>query len=193
MSNKKQTGLIGAGSFGRAHARNYNDISDLVAICDSNLESAKNAALDFEDVRVYNDVDKMLREENRNLETKGVNASELIKDNEMYKMKIAELEREIKEYKRNQEPYEAEKAKSEKVTSVTNASDIVPKKPSEVIKEQVLGVSESTAATRRKCPNCGNSNPASIHEKVDKTRIIMESPRMYGKKYICGECGIEWI
>ena len=135
---------------------------------------------------------KTLREENRNLETKGVNASELIKDNEMYKMKIAELEREIKEYKRNQEPYEAEKAKSEKVISVTNASDIVPKKPSEVIKEQVLGVSESTAATRRKCPNCGNSNPASIHEKVDKTRIIMESPRMYGKKYICGECGMEW-
>jgi UDP-N-acetylglucosamine 3-dehydrogenase len=63
MSKKKQTALIGAGSFGRAHARNYNDISDLVAICDTNLESAKNAALDYEDVRVYNDLDKMLKEE----------------------------------------------------------------------------------------------------------------------------------
>jgi UDP-N-acetylglucosamine 3-dehydrogenase len=63
MSNKKQTAVIGAGSFGKAHARNYNDISDLVAICDTNLESAKNAALDYDDVRVYNDVDKMLQEE----------------------------------------------------------------------------------------------------------------------------------
>jgi len=63
MSNKKQTAVIGAGSFGKAHARNYNNISDLVAICDSNLESAKNAALAYDDVRVYNDVDKMLKEE----------------------------------------------------------------------------------------------------------------------------------
>ncbi|MBN2157138.1 MAG: Gfo/Idh/MocA family oxidoreductase [Candidatus Lokiarchaeota archaeon] len=63
MSNKKQTAVIGAGSFGKAHARNYNDISDLIAICDSNMESAKNAALAYEDVRVYNDVDKMLKEE----------------------------------------------------------------------------------------------------------------------------------
>jgi len=133
-----------------------------------------------------------LREENRDLETRGINASELIKDNEMYKMKIAELEREIKDYKRNQKIYEAEKAKSEKGASATKASDIAPKKPSEVIKEQVLGVSESSAGIRRKCPNCGNTNPASIHEQVDKTRIIMESPRMYGKKYICGECGTEW-
>ncbi len=61
--SKKQTALIGAGSFGRAHARNYNNISDFVAICDTNLETAKNAALAFEDVRVYNDVDKMLKEE----------------------------------------------------------------------------------------------------------------------------------
>ena len=135
-----------------------------------------------------------LREENRDLETRGINASELIKDNEMYKMKIAELEREIEEYKRNQERYGAEKAKSEKITPATKASDITPKKPSEIIKEQVLGVSESLpAGIRRKCSNCGNQNPASIHEQVDKSRIIMESPRMYGKKYKCGECGFEWI
>ena len=135
---------------------------------------------------------KTLREENRDLKTKGINASELIKDNEMYKMKIAELEREIKEYNIKQERYETEKAKSEMVASAPKASDIAPKKPSEVIKEQVLGVSESSTGIRRKCSNCGNSNPASIHEQVDKTRIIMESPRMYGKKYICGECGFEW-
>ncbi len=145
-----------------------------------------------EEIKTLREENKKLREENRDMETRGINVSELTKDNEMYKMKIAELEREIEDYKKNQDRYVGEKAKSEKVASVPKSSDIAPKKPSEVIKEQVLGVSEPSAGIRRKCPNCGNSNPASIHEKVDKTRIIMESPRMYGKKYICGECGLEW-
>ena len=161
---------------------------------------------------------KALREENMDLKTKGINVSELTKENEMYKMKIAELEREINDYKRNQEIYEAEKASlkndkgdvyvlkkiigelesldinlSEKVASATKASDIAPKKPpAKKIKEQEVEILKSTPGIRRKCPNCGNPNPASIHEQVDKTRIIMESPRMYGKKFICGECGTEW-
>ncbi|MFX1499518.1 MAG: hypothetical protein ACFFDH_00985 [Promethearchaeota archaeon] len=45
---------------------------------------------------------------------------------------------------------------------------------------------------RRKCPECGNDNPLMIHESVDKGNIILDYPRMYGKKYRCGECGIEW-
>jgi hypothetical protein len=45
---------------------------------------------------------------------------------------------------------------------------------------------------RRKCPKCGNENKMLIHESVDKSNIIMDYPRMYGKKYRCGECGIEW-
>ena len=46
---------------------------------------------------------------------------------------------------------------------------------------------------RRKCPKCGNENPHMIHESVDKTQIIMDYPRVYGKKYQCGECGQIWI
>lgn len=45
---------------------------------------------------------------------------------------------------------------------------------------------------RRKCPECGNDNPLMIHESVDKGNIILDYPRMYGKKYRCGECGVEW-
>ncbi len=45
---------------------------------------------------------------------------------------------------------------------------------------------------RRKCPECGNENPLMIHESVDKGNIILDYPRMYGKKYRCGECGVEW-
>ncbi|TXT57985.1 MAG: hypothetical protein BAJALOKI2v1_480013 [Promethearchaeota archaeon] len=45
---------------------------------------------------------------------------------------------------------------------------------------------------RRVCPNCGNENKETIHESVDKSNIILDYPRMYGKKYKCGLCGTEW-
>lgn len=45
---------------------------------------------------------------------------------------------------------------------------------------------------RRKCPECGNDSPLMIHESVDKSNIILDYPRVYGKKYKCGQCGIEW-
>ncbi|MFX1364097.1 MAG: hypothetical protein ACFFCE_15100 [Promethearchaeota archaeon] len=46
--------------------------------------------------------------------------------------------------------------------------------------------------SRRECPKCGNKNKALIRETVDKTHIICNYPRMYGKKYHCGDCGVEW-
>jgi len=45
---------------------------------------------------------------------------------------------------------------------------------------------------RRRCPKCGNEDKGLIHESVDKGNIILDYPRMYGKKYKCGLCGIEW-
>ncbi|MCK4370763.1 MAG: hypothetical protein KAW03_06830, partial [Candidatus Lokiarchaeota archaeon] len=45
---------------------------------------------------------------------------------------------------------------------------------------------------RRKCPECGTDNPIMIHESVDKSNIILDYPRIYGKKYLCGQCGIQW-
>ncbi len=43
---------------------------------------------------------------------------------------------------------------------------------------------------RRKCPNCGNKGL--IHEIDDKTTIILDYPRIYGKKKRCARCGLEW-
>jgi hypothetical protein len=31
-----------------------------------------------------------------------------------------------------------------------------------------------------------------IHESTDKGNIISDYPRVYGKKYRCGKCGVEW-
>jgi hypothetical protein len=45
---------------------------------------------------------------------------------------------------------------------------------------------------RRKCPNCSNEDKMMIHESVDKSNIILDYPRMYGKKYRCGLCGCLW-
>jgi len=43
---------------------------------------------------------------------------------------------------------------------------------------------------RRKCPSCGNEGL--IHEIDDKSIILMDYPRIYGKKCCCAECGVEW-
>jgi gamma-glutamylcyclotransferase (GGCT)/AIG2-like uncharacterized protein YtfP len=85
-------------------------------------------------------------------------------------------------------------------------SDVTP----EQIKQEIKAVSASSAGPgipgavddsiltieksdgRRVCPKCGNENKMSIHESVDKSNIILDYPRVYGKKYRCGECGIEW-
>ncbi|MFX0036997.1 MAG: hypothetical protein ACFE9I_15305 [Candidatus Hermodarchaeota archaeon] len=45
---------------------------------------------------------------------------------------------------------------------------------------------------RRKCPECGIDDPHMIHESVDKGNIILDYPRMYGRKYLCGQCGCQW-
>ncbi|MFX1591303.1 MAG: hypothetical protein ACFFB6_03225 [Promethearchaeota archaeon] len=62
----------------------------------------------------------------------------------------------------------------------------------------IPGRTDSTILTvekvegRRKCPECDTDDPHMIHESVDKSNIILDYPRVYGKKYKCGQCGIEW-
>lgn len=43
---------------------------------------------------------------------------------------------------------------------------------------------------RKKCPNCGNEGL--IHEMDDKSVILMDYPKIYGKKNCCSQCGFEW-
>lgn len=45
---------------------------------------------------------------------------------------------------------------------------------------------------RRKCPSCAEENKIMIHETTDKKNIILDYPRVYGKKFKCGSCGTEW-
>jgi hypothetical protein len=45
---------------------------------------------------------------------------------------------------------------------------------------------------RRRCPQCDTEDQHMIHESIDKTNIILDYPRVYGKKYKCGKCGAIW-
>jgi len=60
---KKNTAVIGCGWFGRAHARNYNELSNLVAVCDENIEKADELA-SFYGVNAYNNVSDLIKSEN---------------------------------------------------------------------------------------------------------------------------------
>ncbi|MFW9939822.1 MAG: hypothetical protein ACFFFT_02185 [Candidatus Thorarchaeota archaeon] len=84
--------------------------------------------------------------------------------------------------------------------------DITP----EEVKADISGVRASAAAPgipgktddsiitvekmegRRRCPECDTDDPHMIHESVDKSNVILDYPRVYGKKYLCGQCGAQW-
>ncbi|NVM34924.1 MAG: hypothetical protein HWN81_04965 [Candidatus Lokiarchaeota archaeon] len=48
----------------------------------------------------------------------------------------------------------------------------------------------SDGVGRRKCPVCGNDGL--IHEMDDKNVILLDYPKIYGKKNCCADCGHEW-
>ncbi|KKM16846.1 hypothetical protein LCGC14_1681750, partial [marine sediment metagenome] len=60
--------------------------------------------------------------------------------------------------------------------------------PIDDFKELVLSKQEIVG--RRRCPNCGNEGL--IREVDDKTKILMDYPKIYAKKRCCVKCGFEW-
>lgn len=60
---KKRTAVIGAGWFGRAHIRNFHNLSKLRAICDKNEELLIRAAKEYENLNTYSDIDDLLHNE----------------------------------------------------------------------------------------------------------------------------------
>jgi len=60
--------------------------------------------------------------------------------------------------------------------------------PRNIFEDVVLSKVEITG--RRRCPNCGNEGL--IREVDDKTKILMDYPKIYAKKRCCAKCGYEW-
>jgi UDP-N-acetylglucosamine 3-dehydrogenase len=62
---EKRTAIVGAGWFGRAHIRNFNELSKLVAICDTDktkLEFIQNN-YQYEDVNFYTEEEQLIKNE----------------------------------------------------------------------------------------------------------------------------------
>ncbi len=138
---------------------------------------------------------------------------ELRKENEALRKRIAELENRDQAFKVKQEPLkevptpiietgtiepvilDEESIEKEEILPIEQRKEIVI---SESIFSQYvapLGMSKGQilqGVSRRECPKCGNKSKTLIRETIDRTHLICDYPRMYGKKYHCGECGQEW-
>ena len=100
----------------------------------------------------------------------------------------------FKEMKKEEEPiivqssFEDIKKESPIETPLREIKEIFfEQAPPELAKKPIV-----EGASRRECPICGNTNKMQIREIIDKTHMISDYPRMYGKKYKCGSCGREW-
>jgi len=138
---------------------------------------------------------------------------ELRKENKALKKRITELEHRDTTFIVEQEPIKEaptpvaetetseplilveEPMKKEEIIPIEQQKEIVVSQsifsqdvaPLEMSKGQIL-----QGLSRRECPKCGNKIKTHIRETLDKTHLICDYPRMYGKKYHCGECGVEW-
>jgi len=76
-------------------------------------------------------------------------------------------------------------------TALKSISKPKSRETSEVSNLDSIGVIV-TPDGKRKCPICNNSSHRLIREVEDKSRVINAYPKMYGKKFKCGQCGAEW-
>lgn len=53
-------------------------------------------------------------------------------------------------------------------------------------------IMEQSGGNRLTCPKCGNLKRNMIREVEDRSHIVHDYPIIYGKKYICGQCGTHW-
>ena len=90
---------------------------------------------------------------------------------------------------------EPEPAKKEEppAEATTQATGPVKKPAGEAqygVSSDILEIEKPSG--RRKCPKCSEERKNMIHEYTDRDVIIMDYPRVFGKRYQCGSCGIWW-
>jgi hypothetical protein len=78
--------------------------------------------------------------------------------------------------------------------AISPTGEVVPLKP-DITHEEIIEMVKKGyklppwVVIPRHCPKCFNQNQRSIREVIDKDVILMENPRIYGMKYVCGACG----
>ncbi|MBY8991529.1 MAG: hypothetical protein KGD58_12300 [Candidatus Lokiarchaeota archaeon] len=78
------------------------------------------------------------------------------------------------------------KPSSDTITTILEGPEV--NNPIESFNNGVVVLENPTG--RRRCPSCGDES--SIHEVTDKSIVLMDYPRIYGKSKYCGRCGWDW-
>ncbi|MFX1586167.1 MAG: hypothetical protein ACFFDL_16595 [Promethearchaeota archaeon] len=102
-------------------------------------------------------------------------------------IKISETAHEVNVFEMEQQNLKEFEKESEIIsTKIDDTPDLI-------LKSGEIGESEEGEVIRKwQCPKCGNNNKAQIREIDDKTRLIYAYPKIYAKKYQCGQCAAQW-
>jgi UDP-N-acetylglucosamine 3-dehydrogenase len=60
---KKNTAVVGAGWFGRAHVRNFHELSNLMAVCDKDEKKLEAISAQYDTVNTYTDINDLIQNE----------------------------------------------------------------------------------------------------------------------------------
>ncbi|MFX0025737.1 MAG: hypothetical protein ACFE8M_04920 [Candidatus Hermodarchaeota archaeon] len=105
-------------------------------------------------------------------------------------IQISKVSSEVKEEKLMEMELESPKEFQEETeiiaTEIDDTSELVSKSV------EIIESEEDEVIRKWQCPKCGNNNKAQIREIDDKTRLIYAYPKIYAKKYQCGQCAAEW-
>ncbi len=110
---------------------------------------------------------------------------------------LASLDEKIFERKLEKEIEEEIPEEDLKSVAISPEGEVIPISkeitPSEIVELLKKGYKlPAWVVIPRHCSKCFNQNQNSIREIEDKTVILMEYPRIYGMKYVCGNCGHSW-
>lgn len=131
--------------------------------------------------------DTILREKPTEIEAKTTISVKPLKEVEKPTEIFKDVKKEVEPIILDSQFEEMEKERTIETPLEDMKEFLFEKAPSDFSKKPIV-----EGASRRECPICGNTNKIQIHEIVDRTHIICDYPRMYGKKYKCGSCGREW-
>ncbi|MFW9947242.1 MAG: hypothetical protein ACFFDX_10485, partial [Candidatus Odinarchaeota archaeon] len=102
-------------------------------------------------------------------------------------IQISKVTSEEKELELELESPKEFEGESEIITTEINDTSELVSKSVEIIESE-----DEEIIRKWQCPKCGNNNKAQIRELDDKTRLIYAYPKIYAKKYQCGQCAAEW-
>lgn len=142
-----------------------------------------------------------LKKENENLRRR---IKELQKENSLLKEKLSVREKKsivpevekkpLKLFKKQKKADVKDSPKKQKAPDVSKGMDLEVSSdfgaPNVPLRSKYKTIMNGDS--RRMCPSCDNTQHKFIYEEKDKTHIIMDYPRIYGKKFKCGKCGQEW-